>query len=352
MEQSLLTLSQYYGAPAVTILVSTHRTHPDSKQDAINLKKLISQTENQLYEAYDKREVWPLLDKIKAAEAELNHEYNLNTLAIFASKDLVKVVKLPIPTTDRIVISDRFEIRPLLRALEQEEYYYIISVSRKKIRLLEAFNDTLVREVSNKDFPFENTEYYTTDHVKQIQDSYGDDQIKEYFNVADKRFKEYYFENPLPVVLMGDAKMLAFYQDQMDVKNIVIGTAPGSYDDTTAHEILKITYPIAKQHQADKEQQELKAIDDAQSAQRLNTDFGDIYRAAEAGSADTLYMEKTYFAKGAVGEDGTVSLSEDPNAEDLTLVAIDNILNKSGKVIFMNEGALEEYQGIALVTRF
>lgn len=352
MEKALLTLSQYYGAPAVTILLNTHRTHPDNKQDAINLKKLIAATEHQLYELYDKREVWPILDKLKEEEANINHDYNLDSLAIFASKDLVKVVKLPIPTTDRFVLSDRFEIRPILRALEQEEYYYVITVSRKKIRLLEAFNDTLVRELSNQDFPFENNNYYTTDHVKQVQDSYADDLVKEYFNVADKRFKEYYFQNPLPVILLGDAKMLAYYQEQMDIKHIVIGTASGSYDDTTAHEILKVTDPIAKQHLIDKEQDGLKAIDTAQSAQRLNTDFGDIYRAAEAGAADTLYIEKTYFAKGVVEEDNTVSLSEDPNAEDLTLVAIDTILNKNGKVIFMNEGALNQYNGIALVTRF
>ena len=36
MEDALMTLSQYHGAPAVTILLSTHRTHPDNKQDAIN----------------------------------------------------------------------------------------------------------------------------------------------------------------------------------------------------------------------------------------------------------------------------------------------------------------------------
>ncbi|RFS26988.1 hypothetical protein DVR12_04175 [Chitinophaga silvatica] len=352
MEQELLTLSQYYGAPAVTILLSTHRTHPDSKQDPINLKKLVTMAENQLYETYDKREVWPILDKIKSAEAEVNHEYNLDSLAIFASKDVLKIVKMPIPVTDRIVISDRFEIRPLLRALEQKEYYYVLTISRNKIRLLEAFNDTLVREVSNKDFPFENTQYYTTDHMKIIQDSYLDDLVKEYFNVADKRFKEYYYAEPLPVILLGDAKMLAYYEEQMDIKNIVIGTAHGNYDDTTPHEILKITYPIVKQHLEEKEQQALQVIDIAQSAQKLNTDFGDIYRAAQAGAADTLYIEKTYFARGTVDEEGIVDLSEDPTAEDLTLVAIDTILNKSGKVTIMNEGALEKYNGIALVTRF
>lgn len=350
MEQTLLTLSQYYGAPAVSVLLNTHRTHPDNIQDSIQLKKLISTAETRLYELYDKREVWPVLDKIKLAEAEINHDYNLESLAIFANSETVQVIKLPVPATDRVVISDRFEIRPLLKALQQEEHYYILTIARQKIRLLEAYNDNLIREVSNDDFPFTNR-YYTTDHAKQQQDAFGDDLQKEYFNVADKQFKKYYYENPLPLILLGDTKSIAYYKDQMDIKNIVTGTAAGSYDDTPAHEILKITFPLVQQRMTDKQLAYLNAINEAQSKQRVLTDLGDIFRAAEAGSAETLYLEKNYFFNGKL-EEGTITASDEPGTEDLTLILIDTILNKGGKVLFMDENTLSDYQGIVLVTRF
>jgi len=350
MEQALMTLSQYHGAPAVTILLSTHRTHPDNKQDPINLKKLVAEAETRLYEAFDKRDVWPVLDKIKAAETDINHDYNLDSLTIFANTDGVQVIKLPIPATDRVVISDRFEVRPLLKALQQQEHYYILTIARQKIRLLEAYNDTLVREIHNDDFPFSN-EYYTKDPMKLQQDSIVDDLLKEYFNVADKQFKKYYHENPLPVVLLGDTKSIAYYQEQMDIKNIVIATAAGSYDDTSSHEILKVTFPLVQQYIADKQMAALDAIGQAQSKQRLLVDLGDIYRAAEAGAADTLYLEKTYFYHGTI-EDGTVATSDQPGAADVSLIIIDSVLQKGGKVIFMDENTLNDYQGIVLVTRF
>ncbi|SEW49790.1 AOC03_06830 family ribosome hibernation factor [Chitinophaga arvensicola] len=350
MEQALMTLSQYHGAPAVTILLSTHRTHPDNKQDPIQLKKLTTEAETRLYELYDKREVWPVLDKIKAAEAEINHDYNLESLAIFANTDGVQVFKLPIATTDRVVIGDRFEIRPLLKAWQQQEHYYILTIAKQKIRLLEAYNDTLIREINNADFPLAN-QYFTTDPMKLQQDAIVDDLLKEYFNVADKKFKPYYHENPLPVILLGDTKSIAYYQEQMDIKNIVIATAPGSYDDTTAHEILKVTFPLIQQHMADKQQGDLNDIEAAQSKQKVLNDLGDIYRAAEAGAAETLYLEKNYFFQGAI-DNGTIAESGKPGAEDVSLVVIDTVLSKGGKVVFMDENTLNAYQGIALVTRY
>jgi len=355
-EQDVIQLSQLRGEPAVTVLISTHRTFPDNKRDSINLKNLVTAAEKQLYELYDKRAVWPILEKIKELETGIDHRYNLDSLVLYASENFGRVYNLPVSTTDRIIIGKRFEIRPLLKALQDVTHYYAISVSRQKIRLLEADNETLIREIHNSDFPFQNTTYYTTDPMKLKQDAVMDDLIKEYFNVADKRFKKYYYENPLPVVLMGDTKMLAFYQEQMDIKDIVIGTVNGSFDDTTDHEIPRQISPVLKQMKEKKQEEVQQAIAAAQSQQRLLVDLSDIYRAAVDGSADTLYVESTYFQPGTI-HDGAVSLHPDQDGNhdlsyDVLLPIIETILAKSGKVVFVDEGSLNEFQGIALVTRF
>jgi hypothetical protein len=95
-----------------------------------------------------------VLEKLKAAEERINHDYNLDSLAIFVNPSFSRVIGLPIEISDRVVIGDRFEIRPFLKAMQQSEHYYILTIARQKIRLLEAFNDILVREVKNNDFPF------------------------------------------------------------------------------------------------------------------------------------------------------------------------------------------------------
>ncbi|NML38766.1 hypothetical protein HHL17_16270 [Chitinophaga sp. G-6-1-13] len=350
MEQALINLSQYTGTPAVTILLSTHRTFPDNKQDSIHLKNLIAEVEKELYEQFDKRIVWPVLDKIKETEKSINHDYNLDTLVIFASADFLLVKRLPIVTTDRYVIGDRFEIRPLLKAVQQSEHYYIISVSRQKIRLLEAFNDKIVQEVKNEDFPYLN-HYYTTDPMRLQQDLVVDNLLKEFFNTADKRFKKYYEENPLPVIILGEERNLVFYQEIMDIKGLVVGTHHGSFDDTSDPEIAKVTFPVIQQYIAGKQDTAMQAINAAQSAQRLLVDLNDIYTAAENGQADTLYIEQTYLPTGHIDK-GIISLGNGNGSTDVTLPVIDTVLHKGGNVVFLDENALDNYQGIALVTRF
>jgi hypothetical protein len=352
MEQQLTTLSNYRGAPAVTILLSTHRTHPDNKQDSIHLKNLLSTAEERLYSEFEKREVWPVLDHLKTAEASINHDYNLDTLAIYANSDSYQVLRLPVAATDRVVIGDRFEIRPLLKALQQSEHYYILTIGRQKIRLLEAFNDTIVKEVKNHDFPYENS-YFTTDPLKLQQASVQDDLLKEFFNTADKRFKPYYYANPLPVILLGEARNCTLYQEQMDIKNIVIGTHPGSYDDTTDHNIVKVTFPLIQQHIAQQQETAIEDIGKALSAQRLLVDLSDIYTAATAGQAATLYIEKDYFQPGKIDEQtDTITITTDPKAPDVTLNIIERVINNGGKVMFMDNNTLNEFQGMALATRF
>ncbi|SKA47267.1 hypothetical protein SAMN04488128_108145 [Chitinophaga eiseniae] len=350
MEQALIKLSQYTGAPAVTILLSTHRTFPDNKQDSIHLKNLITQVEKELYEQYDKRTVWPVIDKIKEAENDINHAYNLDTLALFACSDFVQVKRLPITTTDRYVIGDRFEIRPLLKAVQQSEHYYILSVSRQKIRLLEAFNDKIEHEVQNADFPYTNS-YYTTDPMRQQQDLIVDNLLREFFNTADKRFKKYYAENPLPVILLGEEKNLTYYQEVMDIKGLVVATHHGSFDDTSDAEIATVTFPLILKYIAGKQETAMQAINTAQSAQRLLVDLNDIYTAAENGQADTLYIEQTFLPTGHI-DNGTISVGDGNGSSDITLPVIDAVINKGGNVVFLDENALNEYQGIALVTRF
>lgn len=350
MEQALIRLSQYTGAPAVTILLSTHRTFPDNKQDSIHLKNLITQVEKDLYEQYDKRTVWPVLDKIKEAESNINHDYNLDTLALFASGDFIEVKRLPVATTDRYLIGDRFEIRPLLKAIQQSEHYYILTVSRQKIRLLEAFNDKIVHEVKNADFPYTNT-YYTTDPMRLKQDQIVDNLLKEFFNTADKRFKKYYAENPLPVMLLGEERNLSFYQEAMDIKGLVVATHHGSFDDTSDAEIAGVAFPLIREYIAGKQDVAMQAIGAAQSAQRLLVDLNDIYTAAENGQADTLYIEQNFLPTGHI-DNGTISLGNGNGSTDITLPVIDSVISKGGNVVFLDEHTLNDYQGIALVTRF
>jgi hypothetical protein len=350
MEKDLAQLSKFQGAPAVSILLSTHRTFPDNKQDSIRLKNLLTLAEERMYALYEKREVWPILEKLKAEEASIDPNYNLDSLAVYASPSMTKVFKLPVGVTDRVVVGEHFEIRPILKAQQQTEHYYILSITKNKVRLLLGLNDKIEKEIHNEDFPYLNI-HHTTDNVKLQEADVVDGLLKEFFNTADKRFKKYYYENPLPLILLGDERNIAFYQEQMDIKGLVIGTASGSYDEASDHHLVQVTQPLIKKYLEEQQEKALGDIALAQGKQLLLVDLTDIYRAAADGRAATLYIEKNYFQPGTIDE-GVITLSTDPSSEDVTLQIIDNVIEKGGNVVFMEGNTLNEFNGIALATRY
>ena len=172
MKATLKSLRETKANPAVSIFVKTHREHPANDQDPIALKNQLKVAEERLTNEYDKRTATTILDKIHDKTKELNHNLNLDTLAIFASTDDVQVIRMPIDTTERVVISHRFATRDLVRDMASAVHYYILVLTRDNARLIEASNDRVVREFDKDDdlqknmdnipFPIENNGLYTT----------------------------------------------------------------------------------------------------------------------------------------------------------------------------------------------
>lgn len=173
--------------------------------------------EDRLNKEYDKSTATTILDNIHAKTKELNHNYNLDTLAIFASTDDVQIVRMPIDTTERVVISDSFATRDLVRDMASAVHYYTVVLTRDNSRLIEASNDRVIREFDKDDdiqnnmeniqFPVENNGLYTTGDGGSDRSSNNESShLKEYFNQVDKSVQELWGEHKMPLVIVGDAK--------------------------------------------------------------------------------------------------------------------------------------------------
>lgn len=339
----------------VTIVMPTHHTHPDSDKDVILLKNLVNETEKELNERYDKRLAAKLIENIKEAHNTVDHRYNIESLVLFANENFASVVKLPVEVTTEIMIGKDFDLRPLYKTRQQNRWYYILTISRNRIRLMQAMNDKMMDEVQNSDFPFVNVEYHVSDEIKLAQDSFIDNQIKEYFNTADKRFQTYYNQNPLPVVLLGDVKMTAYYEEQMDSECMIMGHLEGSFDTIPCHEIIKKVVPVLEEYRSDKQKEFLDQIDAAQSAALVTTDLNEMYHTAQEGRADTLFIGNNYNLSGDIVNEELEDYQHDTNVikeNELLHVLMKDVTANSGNVWFMDDELLEPYNGIVMVRRF
>lgn len=163
MNITLKELKDIVSENCVSIILNTHRTSPDNKKDVLTLKNLIKEAEERLLANENKRDAQKLVQRLLDLEAKIDHSQNLESLILFVNENIAEYTRLPVSVDNRVIIDDTFATRDLIRALHQEINYYVLVVSRQKTRLIEAFNDKVVREIGNP-FPIENTQLYSTEN--------------------------------------------------------------------------------------------------------------------------------------------------------------------------------------------
>ena len=237
----------------------------------------------------------------------------------------------------------------------QTETDYILCLSRKTIRLIEAINDSVVTEINDTSFPFQNESYIDSDDIKKAWASTYDNHAKEFFNKADKLFKHYHNKNPKPVILAGDGRNISYYKEVADNKNIIIGYIEGNFDNTKNHEIVKQAYNVIIKFIKDEQEKSIEEIAVAQKEQKLLVDLNDIYRTVKAGKGLKLFIEKNYFQPVIIKND-VITLKDDPTEpgviDDIINDIIELVIQFKGNVIFLENHQLKEYNKIALITRY
>ncbi len=120
----------------VSIYLPTHRSSPENKQDRIRYKNLLNEVEEGLKSLLDINKTG---DFLKEAEAIYQDEEfwvrTLDGLAVLISEEGTEVLLLEGLIPERVVISDRFHLLPLMNYYEFLNDTYILDVSRDRFKL-------------------------------------------------------------------------------------------------------------------------------------------------------------------------------------------------------------------------
>lgn len=337
----------------ISISMPTHRTTPDYKKDTLQLKILSTDAIKKLSGMIHKKEVMTVIENLKELESKIDYSQNLDGLVLFINKNSASAITLPVALKPEFIVDNLYDIRPLYKGIQQIKRYYILTVSQRKIRLIEAINKLPFMEFHDENFPFENIDYYTDEPKELAQDSFVENLMKEFFSVTDKRLRPYLKANPIPVIIAGDMKTTAYFRKMMDDDSLVVDILPGNYDNASLHEVVNASYPLIKKYIKNKDNEYLSAIKDAQNKNILSTDFGDIYKNAVDGNAETLYIENDFSLTGKITNNYLeLGLSDDPDNKELSLDIINKIRNCNGNIIFVENQLLNQFSGMVLIRRY
>lgn len=340
----------------VSIILKTHRTHPDNASDAIELKNLVKEASDRLLADYDKRSAAPTIERINEIVDGIDHQHNLESLVIFANSDFADFTRLPLEVESRVVIDDTFATRDLVRAMHETSAYYILVLSRDQARLLEVYNEQLVQEHKGN-FPQKN-KLYTTDKLKRSTAKGQDNLIEEFFNQVDKALQEAMQAHPLPVLLATESRNYDHYLKVADKKDLILGFINRNGDDEPPHAIIKDGWPAVLELVKTKNATRIEELKTAIGQGNFESDYNEIWRAIQEGRGKTLFVKAGFFQPALLADNEILLVDKTEKdqkgiVDDILDEMIEHTMAFGGDVVFMDGGeTIEKMQNIALVTRY
>jgi len=353
-------LQQFSGYPSLTITLPTHRTSPDNRQDPIRLKNLIRQATERLRSEFGKSEIEPLLSRLENLAANVNYRHALDGLVLLVNRDFDAKYYLPFSLPERVVVADNFLTRDLVFAMNRTRRYWVLVLSEKPTRLFEATRDTL-SEVQEGGFPLIHEgpggELPLPGGFGVRKSAYRDEHHRQFFRTVDNALKPFLAEDPLPLVVLGVNRFLAFFNEITAHKEYILATLNGSHDKTSSSNLAKLVWPLAENGLAKKREKYLTELDRAVGEQKVASTIGEAWRLANEGRGKLLLVEEDFHTPGRLDDTGINILpADDPTQPgvipDVVDDIIETVLSKQGQVVFTQNGQLMAHQRIALILRY
>ncbi len=357
IKKQVATLANESNNPCITISFNTHRSAPENHQDEIQIKNLVREAEERVLQEFSKRDIQEILDRLHQLPKEMDLSKNLDSINIYLSKDTFEVIRTTWPVIhEGVFIDNTFAIRPLIKAMNRNEEYYILYLTQKGIHLYLALNDTIIKEITDEHFPY--TERKVT--AAFMSNSGNTDHTakkKEFFNQVDKAVQHAVAETDLPIVVIATEDNYNNYLSVADHPQIYTGNVSIEFNAPNLQlEIINGAWNFIKDLQYTRRTDCIEEMKEAISQGNVLTDLQEIYQAAIDGRGDLLIVHQDFQQAVRMIDDRTFDLVNDPNevgtVDDITSNIAWEIISKKGRAIFTQQDEIKDLGTIVLKTRY
>lgn len=351
---ALQSLREY---PSVSILSATHRSGPAKKQDRVKTGSLLRKAIDRLEKEFGKREAAPLVAKLKKLVGSVDWSQTQEGLAVFASPSHASMVKLPFRVKPRVQIDETFATRDLVYSLNRSRHYRVLTLGHVT-RLFEA-NMSVVEEIHAKPFPFK---HRGPGGGSKLPGGVGinssatrDTANRTFYKAVDDAVRKIQDGHPLPLILVGAERNLAFYRGITSQEKQIVGMVPGNHEATSPRDLGLLVWPVFEAGATSDRTAALLRLDEAVGKNRSASGIVRVWNAAAARKCATLLVEKDFKYPADIDSAGKSLLpytGKGPQAlDDAVDEIIERVMAAGGEVFFYEPGDLGVHQRIAAVLR-
>jgi len=378
-KKELKALMERKDAHLVSMYMPTEKAGRETRKNSIRYKNLLGEVENQLSKTdLSHKEISKFLNPAhKLIQDSIFWQHQSDGLAVFITPQNFRYYRLPIKFNEEVVINKRFYIKPLLPLFSGDGRFYILALSQKNIRLLQASRYSF-SEVNLENVPtsmeealgYDNLEHQSQFHVASRtgkkrgdlmfhghgggEDNFKED-IQRYFQRVDKGLSKILGGESAPLVLSGVEYILPLFRNSSSYGNVLDEAVIGNPDEWSADELHKKAWKIVEPCFKKEQEKALAQFQDLFHTQQTSQDIKKILPAAQQGRIGFLFLDVTDHKWGTFISDKNqvvIEKSREPGSEELIDLAAVKILSQGGTVYSMKKEEMPVKSSVAAVFRW
>jgi len=314
----------------VSIYLPTTPVTQETAASRIELKNLTKAALAQLETAgLDKRRRAAIAEQLAdlAADDEF-WKYQAHSLAVLATPETMRSFRLPNRLTAMAEVSDRFHLKPLIRAITFPHEAFMLALSENAVRLVEVFADLPAQRIAIRDLPDKGA-----DAVKRAakdkgsrreSDRAGEGEkhlLRKYARQVDAALRPVLAGRDTPLILAATEPLASLFRAVNAYPGLAGAGIAASPDRIGDAELAAAARPILDQLHA-RELEAARALFENRKGQgRATSDISDAARAATFGAIEQLMIDIDEVIPGTVDEaDGRVTFAEGRSATTYGIV--------------------------------
>lgn len=364
----LTLLRKQKGGICITLVIPLNLSQPTVTRNTI--QKLVRRIKQSLRNSYQAQEINTLMVKLDELTASIDLKTGAQGVGVYLSTTVSLCVYFPFPVQERVMTSDRFDLRELMYKEDFANPYCVLLLTEQHARMFTGMWNNLI-EIKDGHFPLVNTAEYIyskparsssnagSAHVKDFEKDksiMGSIRTQEFFRLVDKGLDPYLISQR-PLIVLAVKKELSLFTDVSHHRAGIIGKAEGNYDRSNEQELADIAWPLMHAHLEQQHLSLLKELNEKAGVGKSIPGMQHIWTAAREGKGLKLLVEKDYRQPGFLSENDYHLYLHPPKRtsrilSDAVEDVIETVLEKNGEVYFFENGTLKQYEHIAMIARY
>ncbi|MDO8119807.1 hypothetical protein Q6346_00595 [Isoptericola sp. b490] len=350
----VLRLQAARSYPSVSVLMSTRPGAAMHQTDRTRLRALTREVALRLAaEDGGAEEHRYLLHELEQIADAAVLEATGAALGIFVNASTAVRVVLPLPVADRVVVDPTFATRDLVRAMHRTPRHSVLVLSQRHAQLYEGVVGGL-RPAPGHRFPLERDRGDARPRGRHPdRPRLHEAEATAFLRDVDAALGAHLAARPMPLVVVGPARLLALFTDGSRNLARLAGTVVGNLGGLPLDELATRIRPVVEAYLRSREAEALALLERRTGEGRTVSGMAAAWLAGRHERPEMLAVEEGLYVPARLSPDGDHLTPADdvdhPDViDDLVDELIETVLHRGGWVALVSDGALRDHDGVAL----